>query len=80
MIAFQAAFWDDPEELFGSQGLRLSFDPECQVAVFFADVEPKDLLERQDVAGDILPLFVVNRFDVPPVVLRFLEGSVWIKR
>jgi hypothetical protein len=32
----------------------------------------------QETAGDILPLLVVNRFDVAPVVLRFLNSSVRI--
>ena len=78
MIPFQAAGWDDPEELFRSQGFRLPVDPESQVAVLFADTEPKDFLQVQEAADDILPLFVVNRFDVARVVLRFFNSSVWI--
>jgi len=66
MIAFQTACWDDPEELFGSEGFCLSVDAESQVVVFFANAEPKDLFEVQEAADDILPLFVVNRFDVAP--------------
>ena len=78
VIAFQAAFGNDPEELFGSQGFGFSVDPDGQVAVFFADVERKDLLQVQEEADDIPSLFVVNWFDVAPVVLRFFEFSVRI--
>ena len=80
MVPFQAACGDDPEELFGSQGFCLSVDPESQMAVFFADAERKDLLQVEEAAGDILPLFVVNRFDVAPVVLRLFNFPVRIKR
>jgi hypothetical protein len=76
VISLQAARWDDPEELFGSQGFRLPADPESQMAVFFANAERKDLLQAQEATGDILPLSVVNRFDVAPVVLRFFNFSV----
>ena len=61
MVSFQAACGDDPEELVGSQGFRLPTDPESQVAVSFPDTERKDLLQIKEAAGDILPLFVVNR-------------------
>jgi hypothetical protein len=80
MVAFQTACGDDPEKLFRSQGFCLSVDPECQVAVFFADAERKDILEVQKATGDVLPLFVANRCYVVSVILRFLEGSVRIKR
>ena len=76
MVPFQAACGDDPEELFGSQGFRLSIDPESQMAVLFADAECKDLFQVEEAADDILPLFVVNRFDVAPVILRFFNSSV----
>ena len=66
MVPFQAACGDDPEKLVGSQGFHLPVYPECWVAVFFVDAEPKDLLQMEEAAGDILPLFVVNRFDVAP--------------
>jgi hypothetical protein len=78
MIAFQAACWDDPEELFGSQGFRLSADPESQMAVFFADAERKDLLQMEEATGDILPLFVVNGLDHASVIVRLFDFSVWI--
>jgi hypothetical protein len=48
MIAFHVAGWDDPANLFGSQGFRLSVDPESQVAAFFADAERKDLLRVEE--------------------------------
>jgi hypothetical protein len=80
MIAFQTACWDDPDGLFGSQGFRFSVDPESQVAVFFADAEGKDLLQVKEAAGDVFPLFVVNWFDVAPVVLRPFDFPVRIKR
>ena len=38
----------------------------------------KDLLEVKEAAGDVFTLFVVNRFDVAPVVLRFFDFSVRI--
>jgi hypothetical protein len=79
VIPFKAACGDDPEELFGSQGFRFPVDPESQIAIFFAAAERKDLLQMQEAAGDILPLFVVNRFDVAPVVLRLFDFSVRIK-
>jgi hypothetical protein len=78
MIAFQAACWDDPEELFGSQEFRLSVDPGGQIAVLFTNAERKDLLPAEEAADDVFPLFVVNRFDVAPVVLRLFDGSVGI--
>jgi len=78
VISFQTACWDDPEELFGSQGFGLSVDPKSQVAVLFADAERKYLLQIEEAADDILPLFVVNRFNVAPVMLRFFDFSVWI--
>ena len=53
VVPFQAAGWDDPEELFGGQGFRFSVDRESQMAVFFADAERKDLLQVQEAAGDI---------------------------
>ena len=80
MVPFQTACGDDPEELFGSEGFRLSVDPESQMAVFFANAERKDLLQMEEAAGDVLPLFVVNRFDVVSVVLRFFDFPVRIKR
>jgi hypothetical protein len=78
MIPFQAACGDNPEKLFGGQGFRLSVDPDSQMAVFFADAEGKDLLQIEEAAGNILPLFVVNWFDVAPVVLHFLDFQVRI--
>jgi hypothetical protein len=36
VIPFQGTRWDDPIELFGSQGFRFSVDPEREMAVFFA--------------------------------------------
>jgi hypothetical protein len=48
------------------------------VAVFFADAEGKDLLQIEEAAGDILPLCVVNWFDVAPVMLGLFNSSVWI--
>jgi len=80
VISFQTACADDPEELFGSQGLRLPVDPESQMAVLFADAERKDLLQMQETADGVLPLVVVNRLDVAPVVLHFLDFPVRIKR
>ena len=80
MIPFQAARWVHPEELLRGQGFRLSVDAESQVAVFFANAERKDLLQVEEAAGDIFPLFVVNRFDVVSVVLRFFDFPVRIKR
>jgi hypothetical protein len=80
VVPFRAACWDDPEKLFGSQGFRLPVDPESQIAVFFADAERKDLRQMEEAGDDILPLFVVNRFDVAPVVLRFFEFLIRIKR
>jgi len=71
VISFQAACWDDPEKLFGSQGFRLPVDPESQKAVFFADAEPKDLLQMEEAAHDVLAFFIVNRCDVAPVVFAF---------
>ena len=80
VVPFQAACGDDPEELFGSQGFRLSVDPESQMAVFFADAKRKDLLQVEEATGDVFPLFVVDRFDVAPVILRLFNVSVRIKR
>jgi hypothetical protein len=80
MVPFRAACGNDPGELFGGQGFRLPVDPESQMAVFFADAERKDLLQMEEAADDVLPLFVVNRFDVAPVVLHLLDGSVRMKR
>ena len=48
------------------------------MAVFFADAERKDLLQVEEAAGDVLPLFVVDRFDVAPVVLRLFDFPVRI--
>jgi hypothetical protein len=79
VVPFQAACWDDPQELFGGQGFCLPVDPESQVAVLFADAEPKDLLQTEEAAGDVLPLFVVNWFDVAPVMKRLFDFPVWIK-
>ena len=78
MVPSQAACWDDPEELFRGQGFRLSVDPESKMAVFFADTERIDLFQMEEAADDVLPLFVVDRFDVAPVVLRFFNSSVGI--
>ena len=50
------------------------------MAVLFADAERKDLLQVQEAAGDVLPLFVVNWFDVAPVVLRFFDFPDRTKR
>jgi hypothetical protein len=75
VVPFQAACGDDPEELFGIQRFRLSVDSEGQTAIFFADAEWKDPLQVEEAADDIFPRFVVNRFDVTPVVLRFFNGS-----
>jgi hypothetical protein len=80
MVPFQAACGDDLEKLFGSQGFRLPVDPQSQMAVFSADAERKGLLQLQEAADDIFPLFVVNRFDVAPVVLRFFDFPVRTKR
>jgi hypothetical protein len=46
--------------------------------VFFA--ERKDLLQVQEATGNVLPLFVVDQFDVAPAVLRFFDFPVRIKR
>ena len=73
VISFQAAGGDDPEELFGSQGFRLPVNPESQMAVFFANAERKDLLQMEEAADNVFPLFVVNRFDVAPVILHFFN-------
>ncbi len=48
--------------------------------LFFANAECKDLLQMEEAADDVFALFVVDRFDFAPVVLRLLDGSVWIKR
>ena len=50
------------------------------MTVFSVNSKTKDIFEVQEAAGDVLPFLVVNRFDVAPVVLRFLDGSVRIKR
>jgi hypothetical protein len=55
VIFFMAACGDDPEELFGRQGFRLSVDPESRVAVFFAIAERKDLLQRKEAAEEVFP-------------------------
>jgi hypothetical protein len=78
MDSLDAACGDNPEELLRSQGFRLSVDSESQMAVFFGDTEGKDLLQIEETAGDILRLFIVNRYDVAPVVLRFFDFSVRI--
>jgi hypothetical protein len=78
VVPFRAARGDDPEEMFGGQEFCLSVDPKGQVAVFFADAEPKDLLQMEEAADNVFPLFVVNRFDVAPAVLRLFNSSVWI--
>jgi hypothetical protein len=78
MISFEAACRDDPEKLFGSQGFRLSGDPEGQMVVLFANSECKDLFKVKEATGDVFPLFVVNGFDVAPVVLRLFDFSVGI--
>jgi hypothetical protein len=80
VVPFQTPCGDDLEELFRSQGFGLPVDSESQVAVIFADAKRKDLLDAQEAMGDILPLLVVNRFDIAPVMLRFLNGSVRINR
>ena len=80
MMSLQAACWDDPEKLLGSQGFCLPDDQESQMAVCFDNAEHKDLLKMKEATGDPLPLFVVNRFDVASVVLRFFEFPVRIKR
>ena len=80
MVSFQAACGDDPKKLFGSQGFHLPVDPESHMAVFFANAERKDLLQMEEAAGDVFPLFVVNWFDVAPVVLRLFDFLVRIKR
>jgi hypothetical protein len=77
---FQAACWDDPEELLGSQEFRLPVDPESQMAVLFADAERKDLLQMEEAADNIFPLLVVNGFDVGPVVLCLFDFPVRIKK
>ena len=80
MISFQTACADDPEELFGSQGLRLPVDPESQMAVLFADAERKDLLQMQEAADNVFPLLGVNRFDVASAMVSLFDFTVQIKR
>jgi len=80
VVPFQTACWDDPEELFGSQGFRLSVDPESQMTVFFADAERKDFLQMEETTDNVSPLFVVNWFDVAPVILGLFDFPVRIKR
>ena len=41
------------------------------MAVSLANAECKDLLQIEEAADDVLPLFVVNRFDIAPVVCIF---------
>ena len=64
----------------GVRGSVFPVDPESQVAVFFANTEPEDLLQIEEAADDVFPLFVVNRFDVAPVILRLFNFAVRIKR
>jgi len=73
VVPFQAAGWDNPVKLFRSQGFYLPIDRESRMAVFFADAERKDLLQIKEAADDVLPLFVVNRFDVAPLVLPLFD-------
>lgn len=61
-------------------GVPSPVDPENQVAVFFPDAESENLLKMEEAAGDFLPLFDVTGFDVAPVVLRFFDFPVWIKK
>jgi hypothetical protein len=74
VISFQADCWDDPEKLFGSQGFRLSEDLESQVAVFFADAEPKDLLQIEGAAAAIVRRSNLNA-DGPRPVHPFFKTS-----
>ena len=76
MIPFQAACWDDPEELVGSQGFGLSVDPESQMAVFFADAERKDLLQLEEATGDVLSFFVVHGLDHASVMVGLFDFPV----
>jgi hypothetical protein len=80
VVPFQAACWDQPEELLRSQGFCLCVDPESQMAVLFADAERKDFLQTEEAADDVFSLFAVNRVDVAPAVLRLFELPVRIKR
>jgi hypothetical protein len=80
VLPFQTACWDDPEKLLWSQGFRLPVDPESQVVVVLTNAKDKDLLPMEEAAGDIFPLFGVNRFDVAPAVLGFFDFPVRIKR
>jgi len=80
MISLQAACWDDPEELFRSQGLRLAVDLKSQVAVFFANTEAKDLLQMEEAADDVFPLFAVNGLEHASVMVRLFGFPVRIKR
>ena len=50
------------------------------MAVFFADAERKDLLQMEEAADDVFLRFVVDRFDVAPVILRLFDFPVRIKR
>ena len=50
------------------------------MAVLFADAERKDLLQMEETADDVFPLFVVNWFDVTPVILRLFDSPFGIKR
>jgi len=76
MVRFQAACWDDPEKLFGSQGFRLPIDPESQVVVFFANAERKDLLQLEEATGDVLSFFVVHGLDHASVMVRLFDFPV----
>jgi hypothetical protein len=68
IIAFQTAWWDDLEKLFGSQGFGLSVDAESQMAVLFGNTECKDLFQVEEAADDVFPLFVVNGLDLASVM------------
>jgi len=80
VVPFQAACGDDPEKLLRSQGFRLSVDPECQMAVFFANAERKDLLQMEETADDVFLLFVVHGLDHASAILRLFNFPVRIKR
>jgi len=79
VVPFQAACWDDPEELLGSQGFCLPVDPESQVAVFFPNAERRNLLQLEEAADDIFPL-VLKMLNTGRILLwkqrtRYLRGS-----
>jgi hypothetical protein len=71
---------DDPDEFFGSERFHLSVDPENQMAVFFAEAERKDLLQMEEAADDVFPLFVVHGLDNASVMVRLFVSTDWIKR